>query len=125
MKTLAFICLDYQELKEELIRHCTEWQRKFTGLLNEMARKELQAVLEGFDSTTAKLSVVPTDLAELSKSVALLKQQNAELLVVEAQFEPIRDKYKLLDKCEVPVEDAEIEMKDSLQSRCQSILSYR
>ncbi len=46
MHTIGFICIDCQQLKADLINHCIEWQRKFTGLLNEVCGSQVRVALE-------------------------------------------------------------------------------
>jgi len=45
---MGFISVDYTTLKSDIVAHCIEWQRKYTGLLNQMALKDLNDILDAF-----------------------------------------------------------------------------
>ena len=122
--TMGFINIDYSGLKQDIIGHCLEWQRQLTGLLNEMARADLTALLDAFASTTSKLSAMPQDLKELAEAGKLLKEQVHNLPAVQGLFEPIQAKYKLLEKFEVDVPAEEIAQLESLEAQYDSFKQF-
>jgi len=121
---MGFISVDYTTLKSDIIAHCLEWQRKYTGLLNQMALKDLDAILDAFQATTATLSVTPTDLNELSTASKLLKEQVKDLPGVADLFEPVVAKYKLLEKFEVDVAPAELARLESLDTQYEAFKAF-
>jgi dynein heavy chain len=121
---IGFISIDYSGLKSTIIWHCLDWQRKFTGLLNELALKDLNSVFEAFASTTEKLSATPKNLNELAEAGKLLKEQMRDLPAVAGLFEPIAAKYKMLEKFEVDVESSEIARLESLEGKYEAFKHF-
>ena len=121
---MGFISVDYTGLKADIVGHCLEWQHKFTGLLNEMAFKELSSVLDAFATTTQKLEAVPKNLNELAEADKLLREQNKDLPNVTRLFEPIVAKYKLLEKFEVDVDPSELAKLESLESQYEMFKQF-
>ena len=124
LTAMSFIVVDCTSLKQETVNHCSEWQQMFTALLNELALKDLNHVVDAIQSTTEKLMVLPTNLQELSRSVNLLKQQVTDLPEIHDLFEPIQAKYALLQKYEVAIDPKEIELLNSLQSRYEQFQQF-
>jgi dynein heavy chain len=124
LTAMSFIVVDCTSLKQETVNHCIEWQQMFTALLNELALKDLNHVIDAIDSTTEKLKMLPTNLQELSKSVNLLKQQVADLPEIRELFEPIQAKYALLQKYEVSIDPAELELLNTLQNKYEQFQQF-
>jgi dynein heavy chain len=124
LTAMSFIVVDCTSLKQETVNHCIEWQQMFTALLNELALKDLNHVIDAVDSTTEKLKILPTNLQELSRSVNLLKQQVADLPEIRELFEPIQAKYALLQKYEVSIEQSELDLLNTLQSRYEQFQQF-
>lgn len=55
------------------------------------------------DVLLLRLSTPPTTLEELGESLLLLEQMQNQLSHIEAQFEPLRDQFNMLEKHEVPI----------------------
>ena len=81
--------------------HCEAWRANFTGLLNAIALKELQALHEYFHSNTAALRRPPTTLDKLAEAVQLHRKLTLDKPSFQARFEPLHDKYRTLEKFEV------------------------
>jgi dynein heavy chain, axonemal len=124
LTAMSFIVVDCTSLKQETVNHCIEWQQMFTALLNELALKDLNHVVDAINSTTDKLKVLPTNLQELSRSVNLLKQQVSDLPEIHDLFEPIQAKYALLQKYEVSIDPKELELLNSLQGRYEQFQQF-
>lgn len=86
---------------QALVGHCGAWRANFTGLLNSIALKELQALLDYFQTNTAALRQPPTNLDQLAEAVQLHKKLTQEKASIQARFEPLQDKYRTLEKFEV------------------------
>lgn len=106
---INFVRLDSSSLKTSLMAQCTAWQGKLTTLLNTNAANELYTLHEMFDSKSKRLQIIPLDLDGLGDMIALLTQLQGDLSAIEAQFNPIREMYEILEKYEVPVKDEEKE----------------
>jgi dynein heavy chain len=113
--TINFIQIDCTMLKVSLVTHCVQWQAKLTGLLNQNALKELEFLHEMFKSTSAKLTVAPTDLNHLNASLNLLHENQKELESIETRFEPIENMYQVLQKFDVQTTDTEHSMLATLR----------
>lgn len=86
---------------QALVGHCEAWRANFTGLLNTIALKELQALHEYFQSNTAALRRPPTDLDKLAEAVQLHRKLTLDKPSIQARFGPLHDKYHTLEKFEV------------------------
>ncbi len=81
--------------------HCESWRANFTGLLNSIALKELEALHEYFQSNMAALRRPPTTLDKLAEAVQLHRKLTLDKAAIQARFEPLHDKYRTLEKFEV------------------------
>jgi hypothetical protein len=78
--SIGFIETDFSQLKAELVVHCQEWQSKLTGLLktklhsfrvyfsglmNRNAQRDLNALIEYFESNSITLLQEPKTFDEL------------------------------------------------------------
>lgn len=88
-------------LFQALVGHCEAWRANFTGLLNSIALKELQALHECFENNSAALRRPPTNLDTLAEAVQLHRKLTLDKPAIQARFEPLHDKYKTLEKFEV------------------------
>lgn len=71
---MRFLKIDCGPLKQALVGHCEAWVRRFTGLLHQLAARELNSIHDYFVSNTKSLAVVPVNLDLLAESVNLLKK---------------------------------------------------
>ena len=86
---------------QALVGHCEAWRANFTGLLNSIALKELQALHDYFQTNMAALRQPPTNLDMLAEAVQLHKKLSHERPAIQARFEPLNEKYRTLEKFEV------------------------
>ena len=91
----------FHAVKQALVGHCEAWQANFTGLLNSIALKELQALHEYFETNSAALRRPPTNLDTLAETVQLHRKLALDKPAIQARFEPLHDKYHTLEKFEV------------------------
>ncbi|KAK9823872.1 hypothetical protein WJX72_006072 [[Myrmecia] bisecta] len=105
-ESIKFLYVDCGPLKQALCGHCDAWKDKFTGLLNAIALRELNALHEYFKTNTAALKRVPTDLERLAEAVQLQRRLVAEKPAIEGRFEPLRDKYRALARFAAPMHEA-------------------
>ncbi|CAK4669134.1 unnamed protein product [Aphanomyces euteiches] len=105
--TINFIQIDTQSLKASLVDHTVQWIGKLTGLLNQTASDELKALIKMIKENTKRLEVKPTNLDHLGESIRLLQEIKDSAPTVEAQFEPLQQKYDLLAEFDVQISDEE------------------
>ena len=106
--TINFIKIDTQRLKTSLVDHCTQWVSKLTGLLNQNAAAELQALRSMIINHTETLTKQPANLDELGDSLNLLRQLQQDTDQIEARFAPLQSQYDLLIEFEVPFNEEEL-----------------
>ncbi|KAI2662835.1 Dynein axonemal heavy chain 2 [Labeo rohita] len=88
--SLQFVLLDCSPLKFSLLQHCNEWQ--------------------------SKVSQPPQTLPELGESLKLLETLQADLSKIESQIPPIHEQFAILEKYEVAVDPAVLELLEALNS---------
>jgi dynein heavy chain len=118
---INFISSDASLLKQAIIKHCVEWQARFTDHINSTARIELNALLSLFESTTASLLRNPKTLDELSEVNLALKDIQANLETVHARFDPLKQQYNMLEYFEVRVKEDELAGLQSLPQQFEQL----
>eukprot|EP00752_Nemacystus_decipiens_P009956 g8879.t1 len=113
--TINFIKIDCTQLKTALVGHCSQWQAKLTGLLNQNAMMELRGLHELFETSTARLKIQPTNLDHLSESWNLLETMKKDVPTIEAKFGPLEETYAILAKFEVSATEEEQKMLQDLE----------
>eukprot|EP00879_Flechtneria_rotunda_P019356 GHRR01020328.1.p1 GENE.GHRR01020328.1~~GHRR01020328.1.p1 ORF type:complete len:1679 (+),score=578.13 GHRR01020328.1:143-5179(+) len=111
---IKFLFVDCGPLKQTLNMHCELWKAKLTNLLNNLAAAELRNLHEYFRNGLEALSKAPQNLEQLAESVGLHRRLVNEKAKTAASFEPLRDKYRMLERFEVQVPDAQLEQLDKL-----------
>uniref|UniRef100_A0A8P4KIS1 Dynein axonemal heavy chain 2 n=1 Tax=Dicentrarchus labrax TaxID=13489 RepID=A0A8P4KIS1_DICLA len=111
---IRFVMLDSSPLKSSLVQHCSEWQTKFTQLLSHMASTRLKELHSSQQDNANRLRRPPQTLMELSESLKLLETLQGDLAKTEAQIPLIHDQFAILDKYEVPVEQAVQDLREVL-----------
>ena len=108
ISNIGFIRIDSSPLKQELTNHCHAWEGKFTQLLNQNAMSELLGLYEGMDACRTKLGQRPKNLDQLAEQIKLLESEQAAFDKTEARFEPLETQYRLLEKFDVQIKEAEL-----------------
>ena len=104
--SILFMRAECGLLKQKLVRHCVDWQQCFTGILNNIAKTELESLITMFRENTLQLTTKPETLVELATKVNLLQDLVANKEQTAAKFGPIQDKYASLQKFDVqPTEE--------------------
>lgn len=122
---MRFLRIDCGPLKQTLVGHCEGWVQKFTGLLNSLASTELSALHDYFKASKESLSHAPSSLDQLAEIVNLHKRLVEEKSATVARFDPLREKYKVLERFEVQIPDDQLSSLDALDvewARFQSTL---
>eukprot|EP00727_Mastigamoeba_balamuthi_P014495 m51a1_g9670 putative dynein heavy chain axonemal (5182) ;mRNA; r:1243469-1265072 len=112
--TIAFMRVDCSPLKVSLVGHCSAWQSKFTGLLYQLASKELHDLHEMFENIVNQLKTPPRSLETLKTSIDLHKEMLEEQAKIEARFEPLDAMFRTLKKFEVQIDPADVALRESL-----------
>ncbi|XP_075968107.1 dynein axonemal heavy chain 2 [Anarhichas minor] len=108
------VTLDCSPIKSSLAQLCSEWQTKFTQLLSQMASTHLKELHGSLQDNANRLRRPPQTLAEFGESMKLLETLQGDLAKTEAQIPLIHDQFAILDKYEVPVEQAVQDMREVL-----------
>ncbi|KAF7236744.1 Dynein heavy chain 2, axonemal, partial [Varanus komodoensis] len=103
--SIQFVLLDCSHLKAAVVQHCSDWQGKLTGLLNEMAGSRLRELHAYLQENAAGVSRPPQTLEELGRSLQLHETLQNELPKIEGQIPPIHEQFAILAKYEVAVEE--------------------
>ncbi|CAM6114547.1 unnamed protein product [Calypogeia fissa] len=114
---LRFLRIECGVLKQSIITHCEAWVVKFTTLLNQIAKTELEAIHNYLQTATTMLNIPPENLDMLTATATKWKAVKEEGAATEARFAPLEDKYKVLAKFEVPVADEEKALLESLPAK--------
>ena len=114
---MLFLRIDCGPLKQSLLGHCEAWVEKFTGLLNATASAELNDLYKYFKSHSAALAEPPKNLEQLADNVNLLKRLIAEKEETKDRFLPMQQKYRLLEKFEVPITEEEVASLEGLATK--------
>ena len=114
---VGFIKVDCSLLKAALVAHCQQWQAKLTNLLHHNASTELHALHTYFSDNTTRLLQQPATLDQLSDSLGLLKQTQAELQQFQSRFVPCEDMFRCLDKFDTAISDDEKALVDVLKAK--------
>ncbi|XP_056602033.1 dynein axonemal heavy chain 2 isoform X3 [Triplophysa dalaica] len=112
--SLQCVLLDCSPLKFSLLQHCNEWQSKFTHLLSLMASAKLKELHNFLQENALRVSQPPQTLAELVESLKLLENLQADLSKIESQIPPIHEQFAILEKYEVTVDPAVLELLEAL-----------
>ncbi|OQR95763.1 dynein heavy chain, partial [Thraustotheca clavata] len=118
--TINFIQIDTNLLKASLVEHTVQWIGKLTGLLNQMACDELKSLNIMMKENTKRLQVKPNNLDHLGESINLLQEIRDSAPLVEAQFEPLQQKYDLLAEFDVQITDEETRDLTSLRPQWEA-----
>ena len=97
------------------MEHCQQWQAKLTGLLNSNALRDLNALLEYFDTNSNILTTPPKNLDELKDRLHLLDKCQKDEKEMETRIQPIEDQYAKLAEFEVIPPDEETSKKNSMR----------
>ena len=112
---VGFIKVDCSLLKHALVQHCIQWVNKLTNLLHHNASTELHQLHAYFSDNAHRLSQQPLTLEQLSDSLALLKQTQADLTSFQSRFAPCEDMFRTLDKFDFAISEEEKELVDALK----------
>ena len=118
----SFTAVDLSTLRDTLVEHCRDFQEKLCMLLNGMAKKELFDIYDIIAANKDVIMTKPTDPDELGAALKKLEELQAKGKVIESQFGPIEQKYKMLEKEQVNVTDDE---KDKLEHMREQWVDFK
>ncbi|XP_040887758.1 dynein heavy chain 2, axonemal [Toxotes jaculatrix] len=111
---IQFVMLDCSPLKSSLVQHFSELQTKLTHLLSHMGSTRLKKLHASLQANANRLRKPPQSLVELGDSLKLLETLQGDLAKTEAQIPLIHEQFAILDKYELPVEQAVQDMLEAL-----------
>ncbi|BFI30788.1 dynein axonemal heavy chain [Marchantia polymorpha subsp. ruderalis] len=114
---LRFLRIEAGTLKQSIISHCEAWVIKFTTLLNQIAKTELESIHAYLQSVTEILNLPPENLDMLTATANKWRTVKDECATTEARFAPLEDKYKVLAKFEVLVPEEEKILLETLPAK--------
>ena len=97
--------LDSGPLKHEILTHCNDWQNGFTRVLKEMAMSKLSELHTFMSRNSKALRTPPENLDELSSSIGLLEDLQADLSNTEAKIPPLQEQFTILEKYDVEISE--------------------
>ena len=100
---IHFVMLDCSPLKNNILRHCTEWQTRLCDLLLDDATTRLDALQEYMRTGKETLSADVVNLDELGDQLGVLKQLQEEKSSKEQLIMPIQNQFVMLDSYSVSV----------------------
>ncbi|KAI5057584.1 hypothetical protein GOP47_0027599 [Adiantum capillus-veneris] len=112
--SIRFLRIDCGPLKNSIIGHCEGWANKFTTLLNAIAKVELEDIYAYMYRNTKDLKQPPETLDMLTEKVNHWHAVREESSTFKTRFEPLQEKYKTLQKFEVPITEDEKTMLERL-----------
>jgi MoxR-like ATPase len=89
VQNFGFVQADHSLFKGALLEHCAAWQRYFTRLINDTARKDLDALHAKIAESTRALSSQPDNLEALSRNAKLARELRRERTAIEECFTPL------------------------------------
>ncbi|CAD7941177.1 unnamed protein product [Amoebophrya sp. A25] len=113
---IGFLETDFSLLKAALTEHCVEWQKKLTGLLNENALRDMDALYKYFADTSVIVLHPPENLNELRDGFQLLTKSQNILEDTRDRIEPIEAMYAKLTEFDVAVSEEETARKNNLRA---------
>ena len=113
--TINFVLVDSNSIKMSLIRHCNEWQDKFTALLRNMATAKLKETTTFMHENAIAVTQAPENLNALSDRIELYESLHATMQDTHKELPAIREQFAILEKYEVTVEEDVHDLLDNLQ----------
>eukprot|EP01135_Chromosphaera_perkinsii_P005558 Nk52_evm107s352 gene=Nk52_evmTU107s352 len=120
---VSFILLDCSNLKIALASHCSTWQNKFTSLLNQMALDELKEMHSHLVQSAVTLRKEPQTLSDLGDGITYLSEMQTYGSSIEEKFGPLHEKYQILEKYDVTIEEDEKVLLEELQGHWSNFQS--
>ncbi|XP_023311334.1 dynein heavy chain 2, axonemal [Anoplophora glabripennis] len=103
LTAVHFLQINCADLKQGIIEHCMEWQRKLCALLFKMTKQNLQELYHYMKVNMEEIMKEPQNLDSMQYSIMLFEQLKDEVTEREEEFPLIKDQIITLDKYSVPV----------------------
>ena len=111
---IQFVMLDCSPLKNNILRHCTEWQTRLCDLLLEDATTRLDSLHRYIEEGRETLSEPVQNLDELGDQLNFLKLQQESQVSNEKLIQPIQEQFLMLDSYSVGVAEEVTERLEQL-----------
>jgi len=95
---VGVLCLCNTEIHKSLFSFIDLWKSQYTSNLLDIAREDLEAIVEYINSTTRKFNMSVDHLDDVRKLVGMLKDVVDKESVIEWDFGPLEEKYDLLTR---------------------------
>jgi len=95
---IGVLSLKSENIKDHLGAFTNLWKTQYTKNLLEMARDDLQGLVDYIAHTIRKFGMEYTNLEDVRKMVELLREVREKESVVEWEFGPLEEKYVMLER---------------------------
>jgi len=95
---IGVLSLRSDNIKRDLTSFTNLWKTQYTKNLLEMARDDLEALVEYMAGTMRKFNVNAETLDDVRKLVGLLQEVREKESIVEWEFGPLEEKYVMLER---------------------------
>ncbi|XP_063992510.1 dynein axonemal heavy chain 2-like [Diachasmimorpha longicaudata] len=110
--TVHFLDINSDRLKAAIIKDCSLWQQKLTGLLLRITQMTLDGLYQYIAENSDKVEKEPRNLTEMQVMLCLLDRLKTEIHLKEEEFPKLQEQYQTLVKYEIPMT---LEFKRKLQ----------
>jgi len=100
-KNIGVLGLSNITIREQLVGFIDMWMNQFSKNLLEIARKELESLMDYMKTTTLKFSVEVEHMDEVRRIMTMLGEIRQKESRIDWDFGPVEEKYDLLQKYNV------------------------
>ncbi|XP_065175861.1 dynein axonemal heavy chain 2-like isoform X2 [Sycon ciliatum] len=111
------VVLDLNPLCQAINDHVVGWVERFISLLNSMAMETLNGLHSYMAENTERMTQVPKNLDELTNSMDHLEVLRASTAEKEEEFEPLLDRFRVLENHEFEI-TPDVRIKIDSLDRC-------
>jgi dynein heavy chain, axonemal len=119
VSSVNFVQIDCAPLKQRLIAHCVDWQKRFSALLYKNAITELGDLQTLMAVNSEAISKTPVTVEQLAENITLVKKLQEKMPETEIRFEPIGQMFALLEKFDVQVKESDSQQYEELKEKLE------
>jgi dynein heavy chain, axonemal len=119
VSSVNFVQIDCAPLKQRLIAHCVDWQKRFSALLYKNAKQELGDLQSLMAVNSEAIAKTPVTVEQLAENITLVKKLQEKMPETEVRFEPIGQMFVLLEKFDVQVKETDSQQYDELKEKLE------
>jgi dynein heavy chain len=119
VSSVNFVQIDCAPLKQRLIAHCVDWQKRFSALLYKNAKTELGDLQSLMAVNSEAIAKTPVTVEQLAENITLVKKLQEKMPETEVRFEPIGQMFALLEKFDVQVKETDSQQYEELKEKLE------